>query len=188
MGCGITTRGPQTPLYLNEFNPPCHELISLNCPFPSTFPPTGIIKNEIGTFFDDREHIKQCQIIHINELTLIAEDYLVGIEMQYYLDGGIKCLKHLASANGKRFVLTLQNSDSIVSCELTHEERKIRSMKLETLEGRTLDWVSQLGHGPEKSIINLLQQRRALVAFRGKISNCIEGLSIYSWRLCSKSK
>lgn len=188
MGCGISTRGPQTPLYLNEFNPPCHELISVNCVFPSTFPPSGTIQNETGSFFDDREHIKQCQIIHINELTLTTDDYLTGIEVQYYLDGGIKQLKHNASNTGKKFVLTLQNSDSIINCELTHEERKIKSVKLDTLEGRSIEWVSPLGAGSEKSTINLLQQRRALVAFRGKISTCIEGLSIYSWRLCGKAK
>jgi hypothetical protein len=188
MGCGITARGPQTPLYFNDFNPPIHELISLPIQFPSAFPQSGVIKNETGTFFDDREHIKQCQIVHINEIVLTTGDYLTGLEIQYYLDGGIKVIKHQASTTGKKFVLTLQNSDSIISCELTHDVHKIRSVKMETLEGKTLDWVSPLGPAEDKTSINLIQQRRALVAFRGKISDCIEGLGIYSWKLCGKFK
>ena len=188
MGCGITSRGPQAPLYFNEFTPPVHELMSLPIQFPSAFPPSGVIKNESGTFFDDREHIKQCQIVHINEIVFVANDYLIGIELQYYLDGGIKILKHIASTIGKRYILTLQNTDSIINCEMTHDSNKIRSVKIVTFEGKTLDWVSTLGPGSDKTSINLIQQRRALVAFRGKISDCLEGLGIYSWKMCGNPK
>ena len=49
MGCGMVARGPHSPLYTNEFTPPCHDLVPSSYEFPEIFPPSGIIKNENGS-------------------------------------------------------------------------------------------------------------------------------------------
>jgi hypothetical protein len=186
MGCGIAVRGPQVPLYTNEFSPPCHELVPLHSAFPENFPPSGIIQSDRGFFFDDREFIKQCQIIHINEITVYMERFITGIEIIYFLDGAMRVVKHVGSIQGNKFVLPLQTNDSIVMCEATHEESKLRSLRLESLEGRVMDLVSLEGHGSQKTTLNLKSQRRAVVAFKGKIDEYVEGLRVYSWRMVGK--
>lgn len=186
MGCGLSARGPMSPLYTNDFTPPCHDLAPLSIQFPENFPPSGIVTNENGTFFDDREFIKQCQIVHIHEITVYFEKYLTGIEIHYYLDGGIREVKHCSNLPSKRYVFPMQNSDSIVACEASHVDGKIMSLKMETIEGRILDVVGTGGHGKQKTQVNLKPQRRAVVAFKGKLNAYVEGLRVYSWKLCSK--
>ena len=182
MGCGIAVRGPQSPIYANEFSPPIHELIPLPIAFPENFPPSGNIFNENGAFFDDREFIKQCQIVHINEITVYMEKYVCGIEVQYFLDGGIRIAKHLGKAQGKKYILPLQNSDSIIECTGTFEGTKAKSLRLLSLDGRVMDLVSLEGPGPETFSLNLRTQKRAIVAFKGKVDDYIEGLRMLGER------
>ena len=188
MGCGISPGGPQVPLYINEFSPPSHELVGIHTAYPENFPPSGIVSNENGSFFDDREFIKQCQIVHIHELIVYFEQFVSGIEILYYLDGGIKTVKHCGSKGGKKHVLPIQNTDSIVVCEGSYENNKIYSIRIQTLQGRVLDLVGNNGLGNHKFSLKLNQQKRAIVGFKGKIGEYIEGLIVYSWKLREKSR
>ena len=186
MGCGAIARGPENPLYTNEFSPPSHELVPIDVTFPESFPPSGMIKLENGTFFNDREFIKQCQIIHIHEVSVFVEKYITGIEILYYLDGNMKEGKHCGTVNGKKQSMPVQNSDSIFSCDITYQQNKIHSIRFETIEGRLLDAVCTSGYGKEKVSLNLKQERRAIVAFKGKYEEYLDGLSCYSWKMCIK--
>ena len=188
MGCGISRRGPSAPLYTNEFTPPSHELIPISTPFPESFPPSGTIKNDLGFFFDDREFIKQCQIVHIQEVTVYMEKYLTGIEIMYYLDGVLRNVKHCCDKKAKKHSMPISNTDSIIVCEATFSDNNIHSIRLETVEGRLLNVESSLGLGKDKKNINLRPQRRGIVAFKGKIGDYIEGISAYSWRMCGKGR
>jgi hypothetical protein len=179
----MSARGPSSPLYANEFSPPCHELVPLSFNFPEHFPPSG----RSGPFFDDREFIKQCQIVHINEVCVYLEDYISGLEISYFLDGSLKLVKHLGTRSGKRIIFPLRTSDSIVKCVVTYEDACARSLRMETIEGQELDVVSALGRGGKDTVLDLKSDRRGVVAFKGRIGDYIEGLRVYSWRMVGKA-
>ena len=188
MGCGISRIGPNVPLYTNEFTPPIHELVPISASFPESFPPSGLIKNDLGLFFDDREFIKQCQIVHIQEVIVYLEKYITGIEILYFLDGAMRDVKHCCEKPAKKHSMPIASTDSIVVCEATYTGDKIHSIRLETNEGGLLNVESSLGPGKEKKIVNLRAQRRGVVAFKGKIGEYLEGISTYSWRMCGKNR
>jgi hypothetical protein len=185
MGCGVS-RGPQVPLYTNEFAPPCDELLGIELPYPETFPPSGVVANENGIFFDDREHIKQCQIVHIREVIVYTENYISGIELIYYIDGGVKSLKHCSSKPSKKIALAIQVHDSINSCDITFQDNKIYSLRLQTLLGKSLDAISSSGIGKNKARLHYNIEKRAIVAFKGKINEYLEGLAAYTWKMREK--
>lgn len=188
MGCGLAGRGPNAPLYTNEFSPPVHNLLEISGEYPENFPPSGVIKNDFGLFFDDREFIKQCQIVHIQEVTIHLERYISGIEIIYYLDGHMREVKHCTNKPSKKHSLPLSNTDSIVFWEITYTGKVIYSVTLETLEGRLLNVECKEGRGAIKNEVNLRQQRRGVVGVKGKIGEYLEGLSVHSWRMCGKNK
>ncbi|OMJ72908.1 hypothetical protein SteCoe_28524 [Stentor coeruleus] len=188
MGCGLSSRELKTPIFTNDFNPPSHELAPLEFPFPENFPPSGVVSNENGTFFDDREYIKQCQIVHIHEIAIYIENYITGIEIHYYLDGAIKISKHFGLIQGKKHVMEIEISDGIINAEVSFDGPLIQSIRFETIEGRIMDVVSPKGHAKQRAKIVLKTQKRAIVAFKGKIGDYIEGLRAYSWKLCDRRR
>ena len=188
MGCGISARGPSSPLYSNEFAPPSHELVAGVLEYPENFPPSGLIKHEQGFFFNDREFIKQCQIIHLNQITVFIGKYITGIEISYFIDGNLKIAKHCSNPNGSKMIMPIQVTDSIICCEITYQNDKIHSIKFRTLENRVLDAVCTSGLGKEKANVNLMQDRRAIVAFKGFFGEYLYALSCYSWKICGKQR
>jgi hypothetical protein len=181
MGCGSVRSQPI--LYINEVNPPLHKLRVNDPHLPEVFPHTGFVKNDDGTYFDDREFVKQSQVVHIEEVVIYSEEYIQGISVLYFLDGNMKQVHHNAQQMSKFTKLPLMPSDSLVAIEVTYGDEFIHSIKITTTNNTAFEVVGSKGKGPETAGVDLRKDARAIVAFKGRHEVYLRSLHFYSWSM-----
>ena len=94
-------------------------------------------------------------------------------------------------ANSPQTNITQINNAPVITAPASisfNQNNKIYSIRIQTLQGRVLDLVGNNGLGNHKFSLKLNQQKRAIVGFKGKIGEYIEGLIVYSWKLREKSR
>lgn len=181
MGCGSVRSQPI--MYVNEVRPPLHNLRANDPNMPDVFPPTGFVKNNDGTYFDDREFIKQSQVIHIDEIVIYSKEYIQGLSLLYFLDGNIKQVHHNSLDSGKITKLPLSPSESLVALEITYSPEYIHSINITTTKNISFEVVGEAGKGPETAVIDLRKDSRAIVAFKGRHETNLRSLQFYSWSI-----
>lgn len=187
MGCGATYRGPQKPLYQADIASVSIAILSNDANMPTNFPPTGQVTNGSDTYFDNRELIKQSQIIHIKEINIIADDYISGFEISMYLDGAHKLLKHYNKAPGQQIHKTvIHGLDSIIGLELTSTDEFVNSIKIKTLKGQEFEIVGFKGKGTDIKSINLTNDKKAIVGFKGRYDRYLRSLHVYAWKILGR--
>lgn len=173
---------PLLDLYINEATPPFHLFLDHPAKMPSSYPPTGIIKKDANTFFDDKELIKQCQAVHIDSVTAFSGTLITGLEVKYRLDQGGQTRKH-GSATGKAHsTFEIENKESIIRVQCRVSEKGIHSIELETNAGRIY---RAAGSDQSDSIVkfDFRAEGRAVVAFKGCYTDTITALGCYTWKI-----
>jgi hypothetical protein len=81
----------------------------------------GISKKDELTFFNDRELIKQCCAVHIDSITIFADQYISGLEISLWLDNGHKTVTRKAGKGGSaKKTLVLDSREHIWDFEVTY--------------------------------------------------------------------
>jgi hypothetical protein len=129
----------QEALYQNEVNPTCYWLgESTESDSVATYNLEGISKQGDKTCFNDRELIKQCCAVHIDSITIFADQYITGIEIALWLDNGRKTVTRKIGAGANKKQLKLDPLEHIWDFEATFGNGYIHSMTLKTSKGNTL--------------------------------------------------
>ncbi|CAG9315421.1 unnamed protein product [Blepharisma stoltei] len=187
MGCGATYRGPQKPIYSADISSQSITILGNDPNMPQNFPPTGFISVQGETYFDDREFIKQSQIMHLKEINFVTQEYVVGFEVGYYIDGASKLLKHYNKNPGQVVHKAVMNGfDSIIWIEITYGNGFIYSVKMKTLKEREIYVEGTKGKGPETKTVSLIEDKKAITGFKGRYDNYLRSLHTYSWRILKR--
>lgn len=185
MGCSVVYRGTVTDLYINQPSPPCELLMDSNKSIPDLFPPSGVILKGDTLYFDDKELIKQAQLVHIYSIIIFAEEFVNGFEVEYHIDSNLLKSKRSKGQTGKEFSLILGRADFITKMTVTYD-KYVHSIEFETRTHQKLVAKGTKGEGPKVRSLDFTKENRGIVGFKGEINENLSALYAYSWRLRDK--
>ena len=164
---GFVCGKPHISLYLNDLNPPLHQLRSNDKDMPEKFQTTGLARKDKNVYFDEMAIMKQYQAFHLEEIEIYYKDYITGLISTYLTNGFVRKLFHNINTHNKSEKLHLAQKESIVALEVTYSAEYIHSIKITTSQGVNFEVVGNACKGPEIATIDLSGDSRAIVAFKG---------------------
>ncbi|CAI2380734.1 unnamed protein product [Moneuplotes crassus] len=168
MGCGNVK---QFPVYQKDEYPECVNL---------TFKVDDRKINPDAKYFDDNETLIHCKVFQISSVAVHMGEYIVGIAITLKVNGKDKALQHIGSgAVIDTEKLYMEPFEHIEHMKCTYSQDGLHSLEFKTNTERTLQSIGNVGEGEEVRELDLKEQDKALIGFRGCFKEHIYDIFAY---------
>lgn len=135
MGCGCV-RNTQEALYANEIHPKSYLVGGkLNPDEKMTYNMDGVCIRDDILYFNDKELFKQCIAVHVDSITIYADEYITGMSNTLALDNDRRNISRYRNKGKQSKSLNISPKDHITDIECTFSDDFLHSLKFTLLGG-----------------------------------------------------
>ena len=155
------------PLYVKELNPPAEEM----CPRSEE-----LEEYKNLPLIDHNKQLMTCDVTHIDKIIVYFGDYIIGIEVEYTMDRKKRIFGIMGTESPiQRDEVKLDSDEHIDTLTCYYNKEAITSIYFRTTKGKTVFFDTEI-RGEMKSEVNLKDNCRAAVSFKGKAGHYLYNL------------